>query len=630
MVATPAEHRIAPILKRLALFFALTVAIVLPGGYWSVTHSNLVEHVESLDEVKAGNLTALVAANPDLWMYQLQRMDELLLRYPVPLREERATVRDLAGNSIFTTGAAPDAPVLVRSSPVYDSGRIVGHVEIEHSYRAVLFGTLAAALVGLLLGITVYATLLILPMRALGQATAALVRGQEALRKGEENYRLLFEANPHPMWVFDDKTLSFLAVNDAAVAKYGWSREEFLAMTVADIRRAEDVPVLLKQLATSNETDLCVVKGSRHRTRHGTFIDVEVSSHFVEFGGRRAWVATAYDITERKRAEESLRAAEEQYRGLVEQSIAGIYIIQDGTFAYVNPRFAAIRGYGSAGEMFGLDPLLLIAETDRSTVAEHNRRLLAGETRSIDYVFTALRKDGSTLEAGVHSAFATYRGRPAIIGMMQDISEKRRAEDEIKRHVTQLEKAMQSTINVVATIGELRDPYTHGHERRVGEIAAAIAAEMELEASRVEGIRITGYLHDIGKIAVPAEILAKPGRLTKVEFGVVKDHAQQSYEILKTVEFPWPVAESAWQHHERLDGSGYPRGLKGDQISLEARILGVADTVEAMASHRPYRPGLGIEKALAEVENNRGKLYDPQVVDACLRLFRAKGYTLPA
>jgi len=189
---------------------------------------------------------------------------------------------------------------------------------------------------------------------------------------------------------------------------------------------------------------------------------------------------------------------------------------------------------------------------------------------------------------------------------------------------------MQSTINVVATIGELRDPYTHGHERRVGEIAAAIATEMGLQDNQVEGIRVAGYLHDVGKIAVPAEILAKPTKLTKAEFNLVKDHAQQSYDILKTVPFPWPVAEAAWEHHERFDGSGYPRGLKGEEILPEARILAVADTIEAMASHRPYRPGLGIDRALAEIEKNRGKLYCPRVVDACLRLFREKGYRLSA
>jgi putative nucleotidyltransferase with HDIG domain len=196
--------------------------------------------------------------------------------------------------------------------------------------------------------------------------------------------------------------------------------------------------------------------------------------------------------------------------------------------------------------------------------------------------------------------------------------------------VAKLRRAVQSTIEVVSTIGELRDPYTHGHERRVGEVATAIATEMGLPAERIEGVRVCAYLHDVGKIAVPAEILSKPTRLSATEFELVKQHAQQSYEILKGMEFPWPVAEAVWQHHERLDGSGYPRKLKGEEIILEARILAVADTVEAMASHRPYRAALGVDAALTEIESNRGKLYDPTVVDACLQLFRVKGYQLPA
>lgn len=332
---------------------------------------------------------------------------------------------------------------------------------------------------------------------------------------------------------------------------------------------------------------------------------------------------------DRERAEAAVRAAEEQFRALVEQSIAGIYIIQDHKFVYINRRYAEIFGYASAGELIGSDPYLLVSEIDRGKVREAIRRQMEQDAKTVSYTFTGVRKDDSTIEVGAHRARATHRGRPAVIGLIQDITEKSRAEEKIRQHAVRLERAMQGTINVVATIGELRDPYTHGHERRVGEIAVAIATEMRLDANRIEGIRIAGYMHDVGKIGVPAEILAKPGRLTSLEFDLVKDHAQQSYEILKGFDFPWPVAQAAWQHHERIDGSGYPRGLKGDEIILEARILAIADTVEAMSSHRPYRPGLGIDAALVEIEKWRGSLYDVQAADACLSLFREKGYCLP-
>jgi len=183
---------------------------------------------------------------------------------------------------------------------------------------------------------------------------------------------------------------------------------------------------------------------------------------------------------------------------------------------------------------------------------------------------------------------------------------------------------------VATNLSELRDPYTAGHERRVGEIAVAIGIELGFDARRQEGLRVAGYLHDIGKITVPVEILCKPGRLSPIEFELIKGHPQSSYDVLKDVEFPWPVAEVALQHHERIDGSGYPQGLKGEAILLEARIMAVADVIEAMSSHRPYRPGLGIEAALAEIERGRGSAYDADIADACLRLFREKHYEVPA
>lgn len=191
---------------------------------------------------------------------------------------------------------------------------------------------------------------------------------------------------------------------------------------------------------------------------------------------------------------------------------------------------------------------------------------------------------------------------------------------------TVIRKALTETVNAVTMIGEKRDPYTAGHQRRVTELARSIAWQMNLSPSQIEGLTVAGQLHDIGKIAVPSDILNKPGRLSEGELIVIKSHPQISYDILKTIEFPWPVAQIAYQHHERIDGSGYPRGLKKEDILIEAKILSVADVVEAMASHRPYRAALGIDKALQEISMNRGILYDPDAVDACLTLFNEKGF----
>lgn len=185
------------------------------------------------------------------------------------------------------------------------------------------------------------------------------------------------------------------------------------------------------------------------------------------------------------------------------------------------------------------------------------------------------------------------------------------------------------TVGLTTMLSEMRDPYTAGHERRVSEIAIAIGTEMGLAQHQLEGLKVGGYLHDVGKTSIPLEILVKPGKLTPLEYEMVKTHALAGYEVLKDVDFPWPVAQIAFQHHERVDGKGYPQGLKGNEVLLEARIIAVADVIEAMASHRPYRPGLGIERALEEIEKGRGTSFDTEVVDACLRIFRQQGYTLP-
>jgi PAS domain S-box-containing protein len=205
---------------------------------------------------------------------------------------------------------------------------------------------------------------------------------------------------------------------------------------------------------------------------------------------------------------------------------------------------------------------------------------------------------------------------------------RKQAEEQLHQTLDRLKKAVGTTIQVLGTASEARDPYTAGHQKRVADLARTIATEMDLSTNTIEGIRMAGSIHDIGKLSIPAEILSKPTKLTDLEFSLIKEHPRSGYEMLKDVESPWPLAEIVYQHHERMNGSGYPRNLKGDDILIEARIMAVADVVEAMASHRPYRPGLGIEAALEEIEKNKGILYDNDVVDVCLRLFREKGFQL--
>jgi putative two-component system response regulator len=219
---------------------------------------------------------------------------------------------------------------------------------------------------------------------------------------------------------------------------------------------------------------------------------------------------------------------------------------------------------------------------------------------------------------------------PAVqraLSVEQGVRARKLAEKALRESEKKLRTSLLDSITALASIVEMRDPYTSGHQRRVAQLAIAIAKELKLSEEQVEGIHLASVVHDIGKVRVPAEILSKPGKLSELEFALIKEHAQNGYEILKPIDFPWPIAQIVWQHHERMDGSGYPQGLKGDQIMLEARILSAADAVEAMSSHRPYRASLGVEVALAEISAQRGSHFDPQVVDACFALFHEQHYS---
>ncbi len=455
-------------------------------------------------------------------------------------------------------------------------------------------------------------------------------RAEESLRESEQELRTIFEGALDGIMVADAETKKFINANAAICSMLGYTHEEIVRIGMSDIHPKQDMPRVTEQFESQLRGEIRIAADTPMMRKDGSVFYAAIKAAPIRLGGKDCLLGIFRDVTERMQAQRELLESEARFRGLVEQSIAGIYIIQDGSLAYANPRFAEIRGYSSADEVIGRDPLQLIAEKDRGTVAELNRRLLAGEMPSIAYSFIALRKDGSSVDVGAHSALATYRGRPAILGLLQDISEKKRAEEDIQRYVAQLKTAFMSTVEVATTLSEMRDPYTSGHERRVAEIAVAIGAELGFDSRRQEGLRVASHLHDIGKITIPAEILSKPGKLSAIERQLVEGHAQASYNVLKAVQWPWPVAQAALQHHERMDGSGYPQGLKGDAILFEARIMAVADVVEAMSSHRPYRAGLGIEAALSEIEHGRGSAYDPTVVDACLKLFREKGYAIPA
>lgn len=254
-----------------------------------------------------------------------------------------------------------------------------------------------------------------------------------------------------------------------------------------------------------------------------------------------------------------------------------------------------------------------------SAAFETFEKLHGFELGAVDYITKPYQRD--ELLARVRTHLELNNLRHHLVELVEERTSSLR-ESEKKLRASLLE-----SITALAAIVEMRDPYTAGHQRRVAELAVAIARQMQLSEEQLVSIHLAGVVHDVGKIRVPAEILSKPGKLTALEYSLVKEHSVNGYEILKTIQFPWPIAQIVLQHHERMDGSGYPDGVKGEALLLEARIIAVADVVESMASHRPYRPALGVDAALAEIQGNSGKLYDPSVVQACISLFREQGFT---
>ena len=324
-----------------------------------------------------------------------------------------------------------------------------------------------------------------------------------------------------------------------------------------------------------------------------------------------------------------IRASEENFRNSLNNSPLGIRIVSaDGKTTYANRALLNTYGYSSIKEIDSVPYDQLYTPESYAAHLERVRKGQNGEPVPSKYEIDIVSKTGEIHRLLVSRGEVLWNGERRFQMLYQDITERMRTEKALQESYDKLDKTLDAVIRTMALTVEMRDPYTAGHQHRVAELACAIAAKMGLSPEIIKGIGVVGVIHDIGKICVPAEILSKPGRITEAEFSIIKEHAKTGYDILKGIDFPWPVALSVLQHHERMDGTGYPNRLAGKDIILEAKITGVADVVEAMASHRPYRPSLGIEKALEEISQKRGILYDPVVVDACLALFNEDGFNI--
>jgi len=332
------------------------------------------------------------------------------------------------------------------------------------------------------------------------------------------------------------------------------------------------------------------------------------------------------DVSEQKEWRshiEELRTLEASILDAIPHAVLGL---KDRQIIFANNAVETVFGW-KPGELIGQNTRVLYrSDEEYEQIAADFYPVLEKESTFMEE-FPCRRKDGRDIMCLVStSRIGTSLKNRRIVATYEDITARKKAEMDLKRSFEKLQKGLEDTIQTIAMIVETRDPYTAGHQRQVDKLATAIAREMGLSEDRIHGIHTAAVIHDIGKIYVPAEMLSKPGHLTEIEYDIMKTHPQVSYDILRRIEFPWPVAEIVSQHHERLDGSGYPKGLKDGQILLEARILAVADVVESMASHRPYRPTVGMDKALAEINRNKGILYDPEVVDICTKLFTEKGF----
>jgi PAS domain S-box-containing protein/putative nucleotidyltransferase with HDIG domain len=450
----------------------------------------------------------------------------------------------------------------------------------------------------------------------------------KASQKTKPDYRTAFNAMGDAIHIVD-RNLKFVLFNDAFKQ---WNKELGLGTKVINHSLFQVFPFLPDRVHDEYRrvfetgkilvTEDCITLNSNEiftETRKIPIIEQGTVTHVI---------TVVHNITEEKRFEEELKKNQDRLQTLMDASPVAISwaTIEDGKLEYNNRAHRALFGYNLA-EIPTISDWRRKAYPDeayRATIpplisAIRETQQKGEELQPIEVAVTC--KDGSVRYVMMTGAIVSNR----VVAMFSDVTKRREAEEELKYGYHQLQETFISTVNALASTVEMKDPYTAGHQRWTTQLACAIAEEMGLSIDQIEGMRMAGLIHDIGKLNIPAEILSKPGRLSDIQYQMVKVHPKIGCDILREIKFPWPVAEIVRQHHERFDGSGYPEGLAGNAIILEARILAVADVVEAMASHRPYRVAHGIERAIEEISQNKGILFDPDVVDACLMVFE-KGF----
>ena len=448
---------------------------------------------------------------------------------------------------------------------------------------------------------------------------------EERSSETEARYQRLTESLPDIIFRYDlSPTFRLTYINSAVEVITGYSPEECYAdpQLVLKVTHSDDVPPvagILESLTLPEEPLLMRLTGKDGATR---WMESRLAAVRGSDGRLLAVEGIARDVSERKRVEDALRASEQRFVAFADHVPGRLWIRdRDLRYLYVNPLLVADLG-GAETDYAGKTPEELWDTDTAAAARDMCRRALDGEV--VDVIERWPDRNGSGFFRSLTFSVAGEGDTALIGGLMFDVTEQHATQEDVRRHAERLRRTLEGVVMAMSHVAETRDPYTAGHERRVSELAVAIGEEMGLAADDLDGLRMAGLIHDIGKITVPAEILSKPGRLSSVEFRLIKQHAQAGFDILQAIAFERPVAQMVLQHHERRDGSGYPQALSGEDILLEARMLAAADVVEAMSSHRPYRAALGIEPALAEIRENAGSRYDPDVAAACERVFAAR------
>ncbi|NPU83786.1 MAG: PAS domain S-box protein [Syntrophaceae bacterium] len=456
-------------------------------------------------------------------------------------------------------------------------------------------------------------------------------QAEDMLRKNEEKYRFLFENAVEGILIAQDEKVQF--VNPSLVNALGYPEEVIKNRPFVSFIHPEDRrKVLDRHLRRLGGEEVETGYDFRAITASGAELWLEIHSKAIPWEGVPASLNFLIDVTERKRTEQILRRQQDRLDLAQSAGKVGVFDwdMVSGKEIWTSQLEILYGMEPEQREHRGYEWLPLIHPEDREEAESVVKRSIREGRKEMEADYRIVHKNGDVRWMSIRATI-TYdaSGHPVrMVGTCVDITERKQLEMEREAATDRLRRGLAATVQAISIAVEARDPYTAGHQKRTADLARAIATEMGLPADQIDFIRIAATIHDIGKISVPAEILSKPTKLSAIEFRLIQIHPETGHEILKDIDFPWPVAEVILQHHERMDGSGYPHGITGESILIEARILAVADVVESMASHRPYRPALGIEVAMEEISGNQGLRYDPDVVSACVRLFREKGYSL--